>query len=211
MVAGYASTLFLMIGIILLATGWRSHFFPGIGRHIFWLMLLVFIIVIKLPLWIDPFPANEGPIIHAAVVMLLVASSVGLYKGRRETAIGYEALCVLMLALVWASLRSLYAHDPMFHWVSPEADAPLLCGFLSSVFASSYRQQFAQLSWGCALASLLLALQQYSGALIGSAQWWDELCTAIAAGIVCTAGIKAWQRILSWLNGALFYKNRGSS
>lgn len=211
MVAGYASTLFLTIGIILLATGWRSYFFPGIGRHVFWLMLLSFITLIKLPLWLEPLPAHEGLKIHMAVVMLLIASSVGLYMGRRETAIGYEALCLLMLALVWASMRSLYAHDPMIHLVSPEADAPLLCGLLSSVFASSHSQQFAQLCWGSALASLLLALQQHSGVLIGSAHWWDELCTAIAAGILCTAGIKAWQRILSWLNEALFYKNRRSS
>ncbi|MFD0958795.1 YphA family membrane protein [Paenibacillus chungangensis] len=211
MVTGYASTLFIMIGIILLITGWRTHFFPGIGKYTFWCFLILFGILCKLPLWFKPIPDYDGLQIHVASILLLIACSVGLFMGKRETAIGYEVLCLLMLTLVWTSLRSLYAHDPLFHWVSPEMDAPLLCGILSSAFASSYRQQFTQLIWGSTLASMLLALQQHSGTLIGSVNWWDELCTAVAAGILCSVGVKMWQRILSWLNGALFYKNRGSS
>ncbi len=67
---------------------------------------------------------------------------------------GYLLLCAVMIAVIWGFIRKMYSYDPIFHWVDPSWDAPLLCGMFCGAFTSQVKHQFGMIVWGAVLGEI---------------------------------------------------------
>lgn len=211
MVPGYLCILFLFIFCILWATGWKPIFAPNVRTG--WALTLTGLILCTLmvPIWITPIAKFPGFHIHASVCLLLVSSVTAVLLSAKHGQAFFLVLCAVMLAVVWGSTRSLYAHESFLHWLSPTLDAPLLAGLLCGVFTTDSNHQLAIMAWGAAIGECMAALLQEGGTFqvqIGSWAWWDGFAIAICATFALGAAGRALRGMISKL-GAVWLQQRG--
>lgn len=196
MIPGYVCALLLLIISILWATGWKTAIAPAVSTR--WTLVVAGIIALPLmfPTWIMP-PTRYTEIkIHVAVCMLLICTATSVWR-RQDGQRFYILSCVLMLAIVWGSARSLYSHESMFYFLHPDWDAPLLGGLLCGAFTSDVRHQFAIVAWGAALSEVVQNILADGSAvqLIGTWAWWDGVAVALCAAVlftIVTSTLRRW-------------------
>nr|WP_156889583.1 hypothetical protein [Paenibacillus harenae] len=151
--------------------------------------------------------------IHVSVCMLLIASLFA-FKGDEEWSYkGYLVLCTLMIAVIWGFVRKIYSFDPVFYWLGPNWDAPMLGGLLCGAFSASSKHQYAMIIWGAVLGECLNAMLQSHGytAFVGSLSWWDGFWIAIATARLFTLLLKLFRVSLAKLSLMLWHIRGGRS
>lgn len=190
MMPGYVASLLLVAGIILMVTGWKPYVAPG-TRNVSLIVLFISVIaLIPLPIWISP--QESFFVIHVSALPILAAGFVSFIRGKSEAG-GHGLLFAVfvLLSILWGCLRSLYVHEPFFHWLEPGWDAALLCGLLTSLFLTKTSGQVGLLVWCSAFGELFAAWLDQGAyvARLGSPQWLDILMLSIAVAL-CGNGIQ---------------------
>lgn len=207
---GYIAIWIIICAVILFSTGWKPLIAPGVNRRSFVLLLVAVIALLPFPLWSSVMPQFPNLELHAAVYLLLIAGGATLLRSKEEWSYkGYMLLCIAMIALIWGTIRRIYSVDPVFYWLEPTLDTPLLAGALVGAFASRTELQFGILIWGAALGEMINAVLQGSDlmARIGSVSWWDSFCMAMAAAFFCSQLLKlartAFAKVVSYCSKLL--------
>jgi hypothetical protein len=203
----------MLIMFILLATGWKPYLAPDISRRTLTVLGLILIASLPFSIWWSPLREYIQVEMHVSVCMLLVAS-LFTYKGDEEWSYkGYLLLCAVMIAVIWGFVRKIYSYDPVFYWLGPNWDAPMLGGLLCGAFSSSAKHQYGMIIWGAVLGECLNAILQSSGytAYIGSLSWWDSFWIAIATARLFTLLLKLFRFSLAKLSVMLWNMKGGRS
>ncbi|WP_444939710.1 YphA family membrane protein [Paenibacillus harenae] len=151
--------------------------------------------MLLMPLWIH-FRMRAGEILihsHAAILLLLIAGIVTAKDDEGWNNKLYLALCGGIVGLIWGLIRKLYSYDPVFYWLGPSWDAPLLGGVLCGLFTSNGKQQFGIIVWGAVLGEFVYAIL-YKGAVvtsIGTVAWWDGFLASLAAARIASLAHRA--------------------
>ncbi|MHA6483870.1 YphA family membrane protein [Paenibacillus sp. strain BS8-2] len=196
---GYITVWMVLIIIILFATGWKPYLAPRVKAPTMFLLFIATTITLFVDYW-WLLPADlPAAAIHSGTALWLVASLIAWVDNSNSGERGYLFICVLMLAIIWGSIRSLFAQDPVLYWIEPSWNAPLLCGLLSCMFTTNIRYQAASLLWSAVLGDVISAWldKRISPLQIGSASWWDSLCIAIAVACCGAISIHLVRRVLA--------------
>ena len=212
MISGYWSALFLLVTSILLATGWKPLIAPDVKPGALAALCLVWTGMFALPLWWSP-PGAERLDIHAAAVLIAAIGVRELWRTEEEGSRIYLLFCAVMLGALWGSLRILYARDPMMHLFDPGLDAPIICGLLGGALASAVRQQFGLVAAGAFAGELWAGWKQEAvvSAHVGSAEWRDGVCVAIAFAALSAAAGKGLRSMARKRTGRLQERGGGTS
>ncbi|WP_138753479.1 YphA family membrane protein [Paenibacillus sinopodophylli] len=191
--AGYMMLWILMITMVLMATGWKEQIVPDVS----WRKVVLFGAAMALSFissqWFSPFKGIIQLDIHVSIFLMLTFAALSLYEGKsRGSYIGYLLLCILMVSVIWGIVRRMYSYDPVFYWIDPSWDAPLLAGLFCGAFVSQAKQQFAMIAWGAVLGETIYAamLHWSSTTYIGQLNWWDSFWLALAAARVFSLLLK---------------------
>lgn len=210
---GYMSIFIIIILFILIVTGWKPYLAPDINRRTMVFLGAVTSLLLSVPLWWMPSPEHIQVHLHVSVCLFMLAGLLA-FKGPKEWSYyGYLILCTLMIAVIWGFIRKMYSYDPIFYWVDPSWDAPLLCGMFCGAFTFQVKHQFGMIVWGAMLGEMLNAVLQ-SGlytAYIGSLSWWDSFWIAMAAARLFSLMLKALRYGASKLSVMLWHIKGGRS
>lgn len=210
---GYMSLWIIVILIILMATGWKSFIAPDFSQRSIVLFGIGVIALLPFSIWWVPGNAYVHVELHAAAIVLLLAGLLALNDSEEWSYKGYLLLCILMIMFIWGFLRKMYSYDPVFYWIDPLWDAPLLSGILSGAFTSNAKHQFGMIAWGAALGEVLNAILQGASytTLIGSLYWWDSFWIAIVAAMIFTLFLKVVRMVFAKLSLVLLHLKGGRS
>lgn len=208
---GYLSIWIMTILFILIATGWKSQIAPDLGPRMLKVWMGVCLLAMtNVPLWWSPAPEYLHAALHVSVWLLLL-TSITTYKGTEEWSyVGYLILCALMIAIIWGFIRKIYSYDPVFYWIDPRWDAPLLAGIFCGAFTSQFKQQCSMLIWGAVLGEAFNSVLQTGAytAQIGSLSWWDSFWIALSAARLFSLLVKGIKLAILKLNG-FFWQSKG--
>lgn len=211
---GFMSIWIMSITFVLIATGWKSYLAPEISARRMALLVIVMVMLLGMPLWWSPFPEYLHLEIQISVCLLLFIGSVLSYKSSEQASyLGYLILCTLMISIIWGFIRKMYSYDPVFYWLGPSWDAPLLAGIFCGAFTSQVKHQFGMMVWGAVLGETVNTVLQ-SGlytAQIGHSRWWDSFWIAIAAARLFSLLLKAIRLGISKLSIKLWHIKGGRS
>ncbi len=215
---GFISVWIVIMALILFATGWREYLAPGISRRTLIVLGAVSAIMLMMPLWIDihlrPGAAVTAVIhIHAAIILLLLAGMVTGWGDEGWNNKLYLVLCGVIVGLVWGIVRKLYSYDPVFYWLGPSWDAPILSGALCGICTSNGRQQFGVMIWGAVIGEFVYALL-YKGIVmtsIGSVAWWDRFLVSLVAASLASVAHRAVRMTGSKISDLLLNYRGGRS
>ncbi|MBD2869636.1 YphA family membrane protein [Paenibacillus arenilitoris] len=207
---GFMSLWIMLIMIILLATGWKPYLAPDLSRPAMTLFGIVMLALLPVSAWWSPMRESMHVGIHVSVCFLLLAGLLAFWGEEQWSYKSYLALCAIMIAVIWGFVRKIYSYDPVFYWLGPVWDAPLLAGVLCGAFSSSAKHQFGMLIWGAVLGEWLNTLLQARGytAWIGTLSWWDGFWIAVATARLFAFALKLLRAALSKL-GILFWHMKG--
>lgn len=190
---GFMAIWIVLIMIILMATGWKDYVAPDISRRMMVAAVISMVIALASSLWLLPFHVF-GIEIHVGVCVLLFLALSSLYNGTESWGhVTYLLVCMLMIAVIWGFVRKMYSYDPVFYWINPNWDAPLLAGLFCGAFASKANQQFAMISGGAVIGEIFNAFLQTGGYMgyIGELRWWDSFWIAFATARIFSILLKA--------------------
>ncbi|WP_169081835.1 hypothetical protein [Paenibacillus sp. PL91] len=190
---GFITLWIVLILFILIATGWKSYLIPEISRRTLAIFGIAMALLLNMSIWWSPFSEHLQVEVHVSVCFLIVSSLVA-YKGSEEWSyIGYLILCTLMIAVIWGFIRKMYSFDPVFYWIDPSWDGPLLTGIFCGAFTSQVKHQFGMIVWGAVLGETLNVLLQSGmyATQLGSLTWWDSFWIALAAARVFSLLLKS--------------------
>lgn len=210
---GYMSLWIIIVFLILMATGWKPSFAPDMNRRTMTILGIVIAALLPVSLWWSQPSYDVHFELHVSVSLLLFASLL-TYKGDEELSYkGYLVLCTIMIAAIWGFIRKMYSLDPVFYWIDPAWDAPLLAGVLCGAFTSQAKHQFGMIVWSAVLGEVLHAALQPNNytALIGSLSWWDSFWIAFATARMFSLIVKLARISFSKLYGLLWYLRGGRS
>lgn len=195
---GYLSLWIIIIFSILTATGWKPYFTQDLNKRTIVFFGALILAIQFLPLWWAPEVQYFEFQIHVNAGLLMLAAFLTIRGDEERSYKGYLILCALLIAAIWGLLRKMYSFDPVFYWIDPIWDAPLLGGVLCGAFASQAKHQFGMIVWGAVLGELLnAALQSHRHtAMIGSLAWWDSFWIAFASA-------RLFSMLLKWLQFAM--------
>lgn len=182
MISGYMTVWFVLIVVILFATGWKPYLAPKLGTPVILGIVAAIGWAAYAGYWLTPFNALPTLRLHGAAAVLLLASLAAWAGKSNRGERGFLLICAFMLAIIWGSISSLYTHDPVLYWLEPGWNSPLLCGLLCCVFTTNIRYQAGALLWSSTLGDVIGAWLDngVNPMAIGSANWWDSLCLSIA-------------------------------
>jgi hypothetical protein len=212
--AGYMSFWIMSILFVLIATGWKPYVAPDVGQGSLRILIGIGMLgLFNVPLWWMPSPAYLQVMLHASVVLLVLFSLHAFTDARNWGSIGYLLLCALMVAVIWGFVRKIYSYDPVFYWISPSWDAPILAGMFCGAFTAQFKQQCALVIWGAVLGETLNTILQAGGYVgqIGSLSWWDSFWISIAAARMISLLLKAGKLGITKLNDRLLHIRGGRS
>lgn len=207
---GFISLWLIIIWLVLLATGWKPFLFPAVGRRTMLTYGMLSLLLIPNPVWLEAELAGIRIELHVAVCALLIAAMAAAMRFEGWSQRGYLVLSMVMIAVVWGSVRKMYSYDPVFYWLDPIWDAPLAAGVLCGAFSSEVRHQGVILLWGAAVSELLLVLLQTDNpfARIGSLSWWDGFLIAFSAARLVSILLRGARSAMSKA-GTFFWHSRG--
>ena len=210
---GYVSIWIIIIVFILITTGWKSYLAPDISRRTMAFLGIITVLLLNVSLWWSPFPPQIQVQLHVSACLFILAGLMTYIDSEDWSYKGYLLLCAVMIAVIWGFIRKMYSYDPIFHWVDPRWDAPLLCGMFCGAFTSQVKQQFGMVVWGAVLGEMLNAVLQAGvyTAYIGSLSWWDSFWIAMAAARSFSLLLKTIRLGASKLSGMLWHIKGGRS
>jgi len=208
---GYMSIWIMIILFILIATGWKPYLAPDISRRMMSLLGIAIIALLGVSFWWKPFQGYIQVELHMSVCLLLLIGVLAFMNKEDWSYIGYLILCTIMIAVIWGFIRKMYSFDPVFHWINPNWDAPLLCGIFCGAFTSQVKHQFGMIVWGAVLGETLNAVLQFGAytAHIGSLAWWDSFWIAMATAMMCSMLLKSARFGFSKLSVILWHLKGG--
>lgn len=211
---GFMSIWIMMITFILIATGWKTYLAPEISSRMMALLGIFMVMLLVFPLWWSPFPEFIRLEIHISVCLMLVIGVLMSYRASEvRSYFCYLILCTLMISIIWGFIRKMYSYDPVFYWIGPNWDAPLLAGIFCGAFTSQIKHQFGMMVWGAVLGEALNTVLQ-SGAFtahIGQSSWWDSFWIALATARVFSLLLRAIRTGASKLSVKLWHIKGGRS
>ncbi|HTG71516.1 MAG TPA: hypothetical protein VL921_19820, partial [Candidatus Udaeobacter sp.] len=157
---GYVSIWIIIIVFILITTGWKSYLAPDISRRTMAFLGIITVLLLNVSLWWSPFPPQIQVQLHVSACLFILAGLMTYIDSEDWSYKGYLLLCAVMIAVIWGFIRKMYSYDPVFHWIDPRWDAPLLCGMFCGAFTSQVKQQFGMVVWGAVLGEMLNAVLQ---------------------------------------------------
>ncbi|WP_456238766.1 YphA family membrane protein [Paenibacillus alkaliterrae] len=203
----------MVIMATLVATGWKPYVAPDISKRTIGLLGILIAVLLPSSIWWSPMPAVVQVQLHVTVCLLLLSTFFLLRGSENWSYRGYLVLCAFMIAVIWGSIRKIYIYDPVFYWLDPSWDAPIIGGLLCGAFTSEAKHQFGLIIWGAVLGECLNAVLQ-SGAYtaqIGSLSWWDSFWIAIASARLFSLLLKLIRMTISKLGIMLWHIKGGRS
>nr|WP_139230830.1 hypothetical protein [Paenibacillus catalpae] len=199
------------MAFILMTTGWSD--FVGLSvKNRKW-VLLALAICAALQLIEETFQIGAVHIhVFAGTILLMVISLLAMRGPLVWDSRGYLLICALLAGMIWGSVRKMYSVDPVFFWLDPLLDGPIVAGVLASAFSTKGQHQFTVLLFAGAAAELVHALLQKGvyEASIGSLQWWDSLWIAFAAArIISLLFLTVRTGVVRFI--AIPWRNKGGS
>lgn len=213
--SGFITLWIAIIAFILFCTGWKNVLAPDVSTRSLLLFAAACTAALPTSWWLQ-IPI-EG---HAAIVVRMHVSTFVLMAAAFTAALGlkglgnkgYAALCSIVIALIWGSVRQLYSFDPVFYWLDPALDAPLLGGALCGALAPGLKQQFGMLVWGSIFGELVCAMLRKSPITvsIGNLAWWDGLCIALLSSAIVGFAYRGMRAAGTKL-AEMYLNNKGGS
>jgi len=191
--AGFVALWIAMVFIVLITTGWKEYIIPDMaGKRLTLLFVLVLGLLVLSYGWLLPFGSFSVKLQAAAAVLLLTAV-YWLASARGAGQLFYLVSCITLLAFIWGTVYKIYSYDPVFVWLDPKWDAPIVCGLLAGILTAKAKEQLSVLLWSAALSEVLFAILQGGGytAWVGSWKWWDGFMIALAAARSVSLLLKA--------------------
>jgi|GEM_PF-1560056 hypothetical protein len=209
--AGYISIWIMLMVFILMTTGWSD--FVGLPvKNKKWLFLALAVCAALQPIE-ETFRLGSVQIhVFAGTILLMLIALLAMRGPLVWDSRGYLLICALLAGMIWGSVRKMYSVDPVFFWLDPLLDGPVVAGILASAFSTKGQHQFTVLLFAGAAAELVYTLLQHgvNEAFIGSRQWWDSVWIAFAAArIISLLFLTVRTGVVRYI--ASPWRNRGGS
>ncbi|ACT01042.1 hypothetical protein Pjdr2_2387 [Paenibacillus sp. JDR-2] len=209
--AGYISIWIMLMAFILITTGWSD--FVGLTiKHKRWLFIAFAVCAALQPIQ-ETFRLGTIQLhVFAGTVLLMLISLLAMRGPLVWDSRGYLLICALLAGMIWGSLRKMYSVDPVFFWLDPLLDGPVVAGVLAAAFSSKGQHQLTVLLYAGAAAELVHALLQHGvyEASVGSLQWWDSIWIAfVAARLISLLFLLVRTGVTRFI--AIPWRNKGGS
>ncbi|CAM3124608.1 hypothetical protein PALU110988_03100 [Paenibacillus lupini] len=209
--AGYISIWIMLMAFILMTTGWSD--FVGLPmKNKKWFIIALSVCVTLQPIQETFHLGNVQIHLYAGTILLMLIALLAMRGPLVWDSRGYLLVCALLAGMIWGSVRKMYSVDPVFFWLDPLLDGPIVAGVLASAFSSKGQHQFTVLLFAGATAELVHALLQRNiyEAAIGSLQWWDSVWIAFTASrVVSLVFLAARAGVVRFI--AIPWRNKGGS
>lgn len=209
--AGYISIWIMLMLFILMTTGW-SDLVGLSAKNWKWILLALAVCAVLQPIRETFRFGNVQIHLFAGTVLLMLIALLAMRGPLVWDSRGYLLICALLAGLIWGSVRKMYSVDPVFFWLDPLLDGPVVAGLLAAAFSTKGQHQFTVLLFAGAAAELVHALLQRGvyEASIGSLQWWDSLWIAFAAARMISLVFQAVRTgVVRFI--AIPWRNKGGS
>ncbi|WP_336786788.1 YphA family membrane protein [Paenibacillus sp. MMO-177] len=180
--AGYISIWIMLMVYILMTTGWSDFVGLAVNRKK-WVLIAMAVCAVLQPIQ-ETFRLGSIQIhVFAGTILLMLISLLAMRGPLVWDSRGYLLICALLAGMIWGSVRKMYSVDPVFFWLDPLLDGPVVAGLLAAAFSSKGQHQLTVLLYAGAAAELVHALLQRGvyEASVGSLQWWDSIWIAFVA------------------------------
>ncbi|MCM3627433.1 hypothetical protein M3194_08650 [Paenibacillus glycanilyticus] len=199
------------MAFILITTGWSN--LVGLSvKNRKWVFLALAVCAALQPIK-ETFHIGQVQIhVFAGTILLMLITLLAMRGPLVWDSRGYLLICALLAGMIWGSVRKMYSVDPVFFWLDPFLDGPVVAGVLASAFSTKGQHQFTVLLFAGAAAELVHALLQRGvyEASIGSLQWWDSLWIAFATARVISLLFQAVRTgVVRFI--AIPWRNKGGS
>lgn len=167
---------------ILMTTGWSDFVGLAVKRKK-WVLIAMAVCAVLQPIQ-ETFRLGSIQIhVFAGTILLMLISLLAMRGPLVWDSRGYLLICALLAGMIWGSVRKMYSVDPVFFWLDPLLDGPVVAGLLAAAFSSKGQHQLTVLLYAGAAAELVHALLQRGvyEASVGSLQWWDSIWIAFVA------------------------------
>ncbi len=167
---------------ILMTTGWSDFVGLAVNRKK-WVLIAMAVCAVLQPIQ-ETFRLGSIQIhVFAGTILLMLISLLAMRGPLVWDSRGYLLICALLAGMIWGSVRKMYSVDPVFFWLDPLLDGPVVAGLLAAAFSSKGQHQLTVLLYAGAAAELVHALLQRGvyEASVGSLQWWDSIWIAFVA------------------------------
>ncbi|MUT65501.1 hypothetical protein [Paenibacillus sp. NEAU-GSW1] len=178
---GFVSIWILTIFIILSATGW-SHWVGAANANWRTMIAIGSGCIALQPLQHSLAVSSIAIDVHASSVYITIAALASVRGNTFNNSKLYLSLGSLLTGVIWGSIQTMYNADPVFYWIDPRWDAPLLGGLLAAAFSTKAQHQFAVLVLSAFVAEMTIAVMSGGEhtAHIGQLPWWDGFWLAFA-------------------------------
>ncbi|MFB9329558.1 hypothetical protein ACFFSY_26780 [Paenibacillus aurantiacus] len=143
----------------------------------------------------------RGIDIYGSAAWAIACALVALAASRSLLQSLFALLCALLSGTVWLWVRYMYESDPVFVFLRPELDGPVLAGFLAGMLTETIGMHFFVVTASAAIAPLAALYLPAAVARIeiGSLAWWDGTAVALVSARL-TGNVKAgFRAIAKWL------------
>lgn len=194
---GITAMWLLTMGGILYVTGWQKQVADQVPA---WKALIVLAGIGLLQH--ERIPIGwKGIELHGSVAWLMVCAVIALAASRSIAQSLFTTLCALLSGTVWLWVRYMYESDPVFVFLRPELDGPVLAGFLAGMLTETIGMHLFVVVIAAAIAPLAaLYVPAATGRIeIGTLVWWDGTAVALV-GARLTWNVKVgFRAIARWL------------
>lgn len=207
---GFLSLWIITMLLILITTGWGQYVWMNIDRRKLAFVSCCCLLLQPLHWRFDV--SVMGIELHVSIIVALIAALLAMKGQLVWDSVFYLLLCAALTGMIWGCIQKMYSADPVFYWIDPIWDAPLVAGLLVAIFSIKAHYQFTVLLLSAAAAELVNAALQ-SGrhiADIGSLSWWDGLWIAFAFARMASV-LFQMLRMLGNRVSAITWRNKGGS
>ncbi|MFC4103746.1 YphA family membrane protein [Paenibacillus xanthanilyticus] len=194
---GITALWLLAMGGILYVTGWQRQVADGLAG---WKVAAVLAGIVLLHHYRIPV-GWRGVEVYGSAAWAMGCAFVALAAARSVMQSLFATLCALLSGTVWLWIRYMYESDPVFVFLRPELDGPVLAGFLAGVLTDSVGMHLYVVTAAAAIAPMAALYLPAAAARIeiGSLAWWDGLAVALV-GARLTWNVKdGFRAIAKWL------------
>ncbi|TYP77783.1 YphA family membrane protein [Paenibacillus methanolicus] len=194
---GITAMWLLAMGGILYLTGWQRQVADDVPG---WKIVVVLAGIVLLHHYRIPI-GWRGIVVYGSAAWAMVCALVALAASRSVTQSLFASLCALLSGTVWLWVRYMYESDPVFVFLRPELDGPVLAGFLAGMLTETIGMHLFVVTAAAAIAPMAAFYLPAAAARIeiGSLVWWDGMAVSLV-GARLTWNVKDGLRaIAKWL------------